>query len=339
MVSLVKIVLNLNTNDYYIGYIVDQNQEFVVLQSIDADGNLGGLEYIKNSAIKTIKQDSPELDFCNHFKVRDIFNLKKLNSSFLSLDIDSFESLLAKISTHELITVSTKNGNDLTGHVLKADNLKVLFKLNNQEYPLVIPIEDIVGISINDIKNILENIYHEASSNQDDLVALYLDYEDDERFGEALIGAVVFHNDDYLVLESLNDIGQLDSYVLINRNYIVHTDQDTELLSYYSFLKKWQIKNGSFDFNNLRSQLIQFDQSISIDSFLQSKIGDMVTINDYQLDNVNTGKIVKLEDKKLYLSNIDDFRLSNNIQEFNYSDLASVDLISNDLLRMKQFFN
>lgn len=338
MSKLIKISFNLDLSNYLMGNIVSQNTEFILLQAIDQDGNLGGLEYIKKLEDIVIQKEAPEVDFYNAFKIKDLFNLKRLNEKFINSRFISFKELLQNISSSNLITIKTKNLSELTGYVLEVEDSKLIFELNTQAYPLIIPIEDILRISINDISNLLEAKYHDNGFSTSDLVALYLDYEDDDRFGEALIGTVIFHNDDYLVLKNLNEIGQLDSYVLINRDFIVHTEQYTEMLGYYEFLKNWQIQNGSFDPNNLREQLPYIDKSISIEQFLKSKLNKLTTINDYQLDNINTGKVVGLEDKKLFLKNIDDFKLENNIQEFNYSDLASVDLISNDLLRLKQFF-
>lgn len=338
MSKLIKISFNLDLSNYLMGNIVSQNTEFILLQAIDQDGNLGGLEYIKKLEDIVIQKEAPEVDFYNAFKIKDLFNLKRLNEKFINSRFISFKELLQNISSSNLITIKTKNLSELTGYVLEVEDSKLIFELNTQAYPLIIPIEDILRISINDISNLLEAKYHDNGFSTSDLVALYLDYEDDDRFGEALIGTVIFHNDDYLVLKNLNEIGQLDSYVLINRDFIVHTEQYTEMLGYYEFLKNWQIQNGSFDPNNLREQLPYIDKSISIEQFLKSKLNKLTTINDYQLDNINTGKVVGLEDKRLFLKNIDDFKLENNIQEFNYSDLASVDLISNDLLRLKQFF-
>lgn len=336
--KLVKVLLDLQSDNYFIGYIVSENSEFILLQAIDQDGNLGGLEYIKKSEDILIQKEAPEVDFYSNFEIKDLFNLKQLNKQFIDSRFTSFKELLQNISSSNLITIKTKNSSELTGYVLKAEDSKVFFELNTQDYPLVIPIEDILGISINDINNLLEAKYHDNGVSTSDLVALYLDYEDDSRFGEALVGTVIFHNDDYLVLENLNEIGQLDSYVLINRKYIIHTEQYTEMLGYYEFLKDWQIQNGSFDPNHLSEQLPELGKSINIEEFLKNQNSEIITVNDYQLDNVNTGKVVGIEDKKIFLKNIDNFKLDSNIQEFNYSDLASVDLISNDLLKLEQFF-
>ena len=338
MSKLTKIIFNLDLDDCLIGNIVSQNTKFILLQAVDQDGNLGGLEYIKKSENIVIQKQAPEVDFYGNFEIKDLFNLRQLNEKFIDFRFTSFKELFQNISSSNLITIKTKNSSELTGYVLKVDDSKVFFELNTQDYPLVIPIEDILGISINDINNLLEAKYHDNEVSTSDLVALYLDYEDDSRFGEALVGTVIFHNDDYLVLENLNDIGQLDSYVLINRDFIIHTEQYTEMLGYYEFLKNWQIQNGSFDPNHLSEQLPELGESINIEEFLKNQNGEIITVNDYQLDNVNTGKVVGIEDKKIFLKNIDNFKLDSNIQEFNYSDLASVDLISNDLLKLEQFF-
>lgn len=337
MSKLIKISFNPDLSNYLVGNIVSQNTEFILLQAIDQDGNLGGLEYIKKSEDILIQKEAPEVDFYGNFEIKDLFNLKRLNEKFIDSRFTSFKELLQNISSSNLITIKTKNSSELTGYVLRVEDSKLIFELNTQAYPLIIPIEDILGISINDINNLLEDKYYDNEVSTSDLVALYLDYEDDNRFGEALIGTVIFHNDDYLVLENLNDIGQLDSYVLIDRNYIVHTEQYTKMLGYYESLKNWQIQNGSFDPNGLKEQLPHLDKSISIEKLLKSKINNWVTINDYQLNNVNIGKIIRVEDKKIFLKNINNFKLDNNIQEFSCADLASVDLISNDLLKLGQF--
>ncbi|MCZ2946972.1 hypothetical protein NYY74_18015, partial [Acinetobacter baumannii] len=76
-----------------------------------------------------------------------------------------------------------------------------------------------------------------------------------DQFGTFVIGKVLKHDEDNILLESLNELGQVESSAVIARRHVAHVTEESERLNYFNYLVNWQQKNHSFDPDNLERSL------------------------------------------------------------------------------------
>lgn len=69
IMQLTKILLN-NLSSYYIGIVRVEKKDYIALNSIDIEGNLGGIEFFQKSQIKQTVNNSSELSFTQLFHMR-----------------------------------------------------------------------------------------------------------------------------------------------------------------------------------------------------------------------------------------------------------------------------
>lgn len=230
----------IDASSYYIGKIVAKSHGWLTLESVDQDGNLGGIVFIKEDQIAKIEDDTPMLNYFSITHVKDPFHMKQSNKSVLNWDFTNIYDLFVNIADAQpFITVEVNTGTTYTGVITQLDKTEVRILERNgnviEHYPTVIPLEDVVCVDANSIDNHLflqylkqENEY----SNKLGLVEIYFNYTFDDLFGGFAIGKILKYDDENLILESLNELGQVESIAVISRKHIAHITEDSERLNY-----------------------------------------------------------------------------------------------------------
>lgn len=192
----------------------------------------------------------------------------------------------------------------------------------------------VVSISPNSIENDL--LYSWLSLNtyptNHELVELHLDYEDDERFNTYYIGKIIKEGKNQLLFASLNNLGQLDGILLISTKHITHIVHQSHELDYYCYLMNHHLQNNTFNPRNLNT-----DYTFSSKHFI--KINNLIGIDNAKFDNTNIGIVKEIHDNCFLLQNIDEYRISDNIQKIYFDDLIAVELTSNEQVLLKDYLN
>lgn len=337
----------IDATSYYVGQIVAQHNGWITLESIDQDGNHGGVAFIKKDQVAKIEDNTPTLHYYSLAKIRDPFHMKQLNAGVLNWDFTSiYDLLLNAADSQPFITLETKTGVNYTGLIMQLDKDEIrILEKNDQtleQYATVIPLEDIVCIDVNSIDNRLFTHYLRQHKNYDNdlgLSEIYFDYTFDDQFGSFAIGKVLKYDDENVVLESLNDLGQVESIALIARSHIAHVTETSERLNYFNYLVDWQKNNGSFDPDHLeRSVNLHEIKSLAevIEDWPENKV---IKISD---------SIYHYPDRLGFISSYDDtgFDLkiateyvADDVSDHEYEDLISIDLAGSEMIRMQKFID
>ena len=338
----------IDANSYYIGRIIERHHNWLILESVDQDGNWGGLVFIRENQIAKIEDNTPVLQYYAATDIRDPFHMKQLNTSVLDWDFTNIYDLLLNASDeHPFITVEVNTGVTYTGLItqLDKDEVRILEKNETilEHYATVIPLADIVCIDINSIDNRLFVQYLKQNKNYDndlELAEIYFDYTFDDQFGSFAIGKVLKYDDENLILESLNELGQVELIAVISRNHIVHISEDSEKINYFNYLVKWQKKNNSFDPDHLERSINLRGEIKSPTEVIENWPDDrVVKISDsiYHYPD-RLGLVTERTEEGFDLKILTEYNLGD-ISDHNYDDLISVDLVSSDMIKMERFVN
>lgn len=338
----------IDATSYYVGKIIARQHGWITLESVDQDGNRGGVVFIKEDQIAKIEDNTPTLNYCALTNITDPFHMKQLNVKVLNWDFTNiYDLLLNAADSQPFITFETKNGVNYTGLItqLDKDEVRILEKNGQtlEQYATVIPLADIVCIDINSIDNRL--FIHYLKQNKDynnklELAEIYFDYTFDDQFGSFAIGKIVKYDDENLILESLNDLGQVESIAIIARTHIVHIAEESERLNYFNYLVDWQKQNDSFDPDHL-------EHSVNLQ-------GDIKSIPEV-IENWQEDKVIKISDSIYHYPdrlglissyNGDGFDLKitteyamDDISDHEYEDVISIDLAGSEMIRMQKFLD
>lgn len=338
----------IDANSYYIGQITSQHHGWIVLESVDQDGNRGGVVFIRADQVAKIENDTPALRYYAIATIRDPFGMQRLNRSVVDWDFTNIHDLLINVTdTHPLITFEVNDGQNYTGIItqLSRDEVRILERNETtlEHFATVIPLKDIVCIDVNSIDDRLFVSYLKQKrefQNDLDLVELYFDYTFDDQFGSFAIGKVLKYDDENLLLESLNEVGQVESIAIIARNHIIHTGDESEKLNYFNYLVEWQKKNKSFDPDHL-------ERSVNVAGTIKSPkevVEDwprnrVVKISDaiYHYPD-RLGLIADYTEDGFDLKILTEYNLGE-ISDHAYEDIVSVDLVGSDMKRMQNFLD
>lgn len=338
----------IDATSYYVGRIAARHHGWITLESVDQDGNHGGVVFIKEDQVAKIEDSTPTLHYYSLAAPHDPFHMKQLNAQVLNWDFTNIRDLLLNAADSQpFITLETKTGVNYTGLIMQLDKDEVrILEKNDQtleQYATVIPLADIVCIDINSIDNRLFTHYLKQHKNYDNdlgLSEIYFDYTFDDQFGSFAIGKVLKYADENLILESLNDLGQVESIGLIARSHIAHVIENSERLNYFNYLVDWQKKNGSFDPDHL-------EHSVN----LQGEIKSIAEV----IEEWPEGKVIKISDSiyhypdrlgliSSYNDNGFDLKIATeyatgDISDHEYEDLISIDLAGSEMIRMQKFLD
>lgn len=100
-----------------------------------------------------------------------------------------------------------------------------------------------------------EYLNAETSVENADLVEIELKNQLTIGQDEFLVGKIIKEDKDSIIIESLNDLGQLDSITAIKTPVIKKIVRKDNYLNYVEFLKQWQKKNQSYDLKKIQERL------------------------------------------------------------------------------------
>ena len=104
-----------------------------------------------------------------------------------------------------------------------------------------------------------EYLNAETSVENSDLVEIDLKNQSAIGQDEFLVGKIIKEDKDSIIIESLNDLGQLDSITAIKTPVIKKIVRKDNYLNYVEFLKQWQKKNQSYDLKKIQERLENLD--------------------------------------------------------------------------------
>lgn len=335
----------IDANSYYIGHITARRQGWIVLETIDQSGNRGGIAFIKENQIAKIEDNTAVLNYFASTGIKDPFHMKQMNQIIKQMTFtDSHELLLNLVRDQPLITFEVDTGMTYTGLVtlIDQDEVRILEKSDTEleHFATVIPLKDIVCIDVNSIDNYLFVHYlkQREEFNRLNLVEIYFDYTFDDQFGNFAVGRVLKYDENNILLESLNELGQVESIAVISRQHVAHVTEESERLNYFNYLVDWQQKNHSFDPDNLERSINLHGEIKSIAEVIQEWPEDrVIKISDsiYHYPD-RLGLIQDCNDESFDLKILTEYNLSET-SDHNYEDLISVDLAGSDMLKMQKY--
>lgn len=339
-----------DANSYYIGRIIARHHGWIVFESVDQGGNLGGIVFIKGDQVAKIEDDTPNLRYYAITQIRDPFNLSKMNKPVLDWDFTNLHDLLINVADAQPFTTFEVNtGVTYTGLITQLDQNEVRIlernELTLEHYATVIPLADIVCVDTNAIDNLLftqylKQLHQREFTNDLDLVEIYFDYTFDDQYGSFAIGKVLKYDDDNLILESINELGQVESIAVIARSHVTHITEDSERLNFFNFLVQWQKRNGSFDPDKLERSVKLRDEIKSPAEIIEDWPDDrVVKISDsiYHYPD-RLGLIEDRSDSGFDLKIITEYGLGD-VSDHDYNDLISVDLAGSEMIKIQQFLD
>lgn len=267
---LVEVHLKKDQDSYFLGNIIEETSNYLILEAVDENGYLGGSYFIKKSAISKVETESDEIEEMKD-KISDPFNLKKKNEELLKKYLAQ-QDIGKLCQKNSLIYLETANEN-YHGKVKSINSKEVILTELDYEKQLSdvnIGLDEIQVVSFNLLEDRLldEFLNSETFVKNADLVEIYLTNHSLSEQDEFLVGKIIKENKDYIVIEFLNDLGQLDSILAIKTSVIKKIIKEDNYLNYLEFLKQWQKKNQSYDLKEIRKSL----ETSNLDNLLLKKI-------------------------------------------------------------------
>lgn len=333
------------TGSYYLGYLVYQNEDLTVLIGLDDDANASGLILVNNQDLVGMVEQSPSLAYCQRLidegKSTDPFQLMPVNQELLKGGLSNFfEAGKAALFKKLPVNVTLNNGVVYSGIVTETTLEELRIRQIDGNFALdrihsVIPMKQISSLEINSALGKMWSEYQDSdiAGNPYDLVELYLDWLDDDRFGNYLLGRVLLEDDHYLLFESINDYGQLEAICLVNRDDIIHECTASPVIDFYSFLLTRNQEAGIFDLNQLDHLAQSLDHVPSPLEVLQNAGQQLVSVDDYAAPGEMTGYIQALTDSEVYIAD----PVTGQVAPFAIDRICTIDLASSELEKMKEY--
>ncbi|CCI82172.1 hypothetical protein [Lactobacillus hominis] len=341
---LIMITAPINNRDYYLGIRLNIHDNWIALATIDANVTYTNIHlYRKDTYI--IENDLTEKDFYEFQEKKhnllNPFDFKKKIQEFKNLKWNNLEELLFQIKEiNPIISLTSQENMTYTGKIQKLNSSNIYLQEIDEnheltEFPLVIPYDEIIALSVNSIEHTILNKWLTTKRKTENrtLVEIHLDYKDDARFESFYIGQIIKQNSDYLLLAGLNDLGQLDGVYLISKKHITHITSESCELDYYQFAMNYHLQNHSFNLRNLKTD---FDLTTFKDWL---KPNTLAAFDNSSFDNTNIGIVKGIQDNTLLFQNVVDYKISAVAQEISIQDLASVELTSNEQILLKSYLN
>ncbi|APG75286.1 hypothetical protein [Lactobacillus delbrueckii] len=336
------------SGSYYLGYLVYQSADAATLISLDDDANAGGVLVINNQDILTSVDESPSLAYCQHLidegKSTDPFALMPLNQELLKTPLTSLSAASqAALEKDLVVNITLTSGIVYTGIIALAGPTEIQLKQIGDDYELdplclVIPLSAISSLELNAPLNKLWKKYQVvkeqfAGQNPYGLVELYLDWLDDARFGSCLLGLVLDQSDQFLLFESLNDYGQLESICLVNREDVVHESVNSAAIDFSSFLVAYNQKNEIFDPGHLGKLAQSLDHVPTVREVIEKAGKQLVSVDDYELAGENLGYVTAVDEAGF---TIEDPESGQEVSHL-FENVCALDLASTELEKMREF--
>ncbi|GHV97128.1 hypothetical protein lacNasYZ03_04860 [Lactobacillus nasalidis] len=336
------------TGSYYLGYLVYQSSEVTVLISLDDDANAGGLLVVSNQDVLASVDESPSLAYCQRLidegRSTDPFELMPLNQQLLKTPLTSLIAACETAMEKELpISLTLTSGTVYTGLIVRTSPKEIQLRQIGADYEpdqlrLVVPLAEISSLELNAPLHKLWKEYRTvkdqfAGQNPYGLVELYLDWLEDDRFGNYLLGRVLDQDDHYLLFESLNDYGQLEAVCLVNREDVVHESVTSAAIDFNSFLVARNQRKGIFDPGQLSQLAESLDHVPSVAEVIQKAGKQLVNVDDYELPGENLGYVTEVNGQGF---SIQDPESGQEVSHL-FENVCILDLASTELEKMREF--
>lgn len=331
-------------NHFYVGHSLNKNDNWLTFQTIDNNGYLGSIHILKKDKINinTLLQERKFYEYLeNNNKIIDPFNLYYKNKQIRNLQWYSLSDLFIQLKTvSPIISIESTSGITYTGKIsnihstyLYLNECNTNYELN--EFPLKIDYKKIAAISPNSVENqFLSNwLSLNTYSVNHSLVELHFNYQDDQRFNNFYIGKIIKEDQNQLLFESLNDLGQLDGILSINKRHVTHISHQSSDLAYYDYLMHHHIQNDTFNPRKLNTNY----KLLSSKDFMQTN--PLIAIDNTKFDNTNIGIVKEINKNYFLLQNIDEYQISDNIQKIFFNDLAAIEITSNEQVLLREYFS
>lgn len=337
-----------NSEQYYIGSIKSKFDQWLIIQTIDEEGNLGGLEVIDNEQFELVDK-AKEIDFYKRLigkeSFKDIFHLSTLNKSFLKHNFQNMIDVLNYFCQSKMIITVTLNSKlEFSGQIINVGNNQIIMKRRTSsfelsELPVIVDITKIISIAVNDEANIIFQKWLKINQiPNNDICAFYPAYYGDDRFTNYLAGKILAQNNNYFLIQAIDDIGQLNAITVIAKGYIAHVSEENDELDYLTFAVNEQKKNNSFDslelMANIDSTIIQNKDMKQI--ILDYPDDKLIAVDDVNFDGQDIGYLSKKGDKSFTMQVINGYSADRSIQ-FNYEDIVSIDLNNFEIKNLSDF--
>ena len=242
-----------------------------------------------------------------------------------------------------VVNITLTSGIVYTGIIALAGPTEIQLKQIGDDYELnplclVIPLSAISSLELNAPLNKLWKKYQAvkeqfASQNPYGLVELYLDWLDDDRFGSCLLGRVLDQSDHFLLFESLNDYGQLESICLVNREDVIHETVNSAAIDFSSFLVAYNQKNEIFDPGHLGKLAQSLDHVPTAREVIEKAGKQLVSVDDYELAGENLGYVTAVNEEAF---TIEDPESGQEVSHL-FENVCALDLASTELEKMREF--
>lgn len=343
------------SGSYLIGYILKEMPAWILFLSIDPAGNQGGIRFIRKSDLSEIKDHSSALSFVRvlaaNNQTTDPFTLTGLNRTLLAQNFETIVDILTFASKNQyLVKLTLKNGAEYSGFItqLSANEVR-LFTYNEDKVfedmiETCIRLNDVVEINFNDVDLKLSSEYFSYLGSQGQigndlgLAQIYFQYADDFRFGQDMIlGWIINQNSQYLLVDRLDDAGQVAAVSLINKATIAHVTTDSDYLNFINFAVEYNQRHQILDPFNLDHFAHQFTQVPNYREIITtSKPNHLLLFDNLQFDGINWGTVMDYNKDSFILRPISDFHFDEPM-EMNFDDLCCIDLISSDTIHLQTY--
>lgn len=356
--QLTEIQLTSDADNFYIGYIVEKNQELTTMICLDDDGNEGGIEIFKNSAIAKEITASEDITFYQYIIDRgmskDPFNLSQRNKAILQERFANFnEALLYALKSGEIISLDASNGLTYSGLITAVSDQEIRLRqrhhgLGLETFALAIPISKINCLDLNDTDNLQFDNWlqdEEHDPNNINLVQIYLNYHNDDRYGEAIIGKIIAQTNHHRILvEKYNEIGQIQAMTLVNYDHILHITKQSPLLDYIAYLIKQNEKAGIrdpfglIDMIRMSGSIFNLKHLPTIEHVLdwEQQAKNLIAVDDIDFASENIGIISKHNQEKFSQIILNGYEVAKQVS-YHLNNIAAIDITSGKLLQLQLF--
>ena len=335
------------TDGYYLGYLVYQNDAVTVLIALDDDANASGVMVLNNDDLLGVVEESPSIAYVQRLidegQSRDPFDLMPRNQQLLKRPFSQlYQAAEAALLEDMPLTITLNNGVVYGGIVIQSTLSEIRIRQINDDYSLdrlylAVPTKQISSLEINAASGKLWQEWYAARKSEPafdyGLCELYLDWVDDDRFGGCLLGHVIAQNDHYLLLESVSNYGQLESICLVNRADIVHETDASPAISYTNYLIKRNQEQGLFDPNNFSKLAKSLHHIPTTREVILTAGKHLVNIDDYEFDGENLGYVTHTDEYGFTIKDA----LTGEETDHPYHNVCTIDLASVELEKMHEY--
>lgn len=260
-------------------------------------------------------------------------------------DFQSIDKVLSNLCQNKnIITLTLSNGEEISGKIASIASDQITFQRRNSffeldELPVIIKMDKIVSIAVNDEADIIFQKWLDSDQVPDSgICAFYPMYSGDERFTNYLAGKILAENDDYFLVQAVDDVGQLNAVTVIDKDHIAHVSEESDELDYLNFAVNEQKKNDAFDpFNLMKKINPAIIESKDMKQIILDYPDDrLLSVDDVNFDGQDLGYLSQKDVDSFTMQVVNEYSVDRSIQ-FNYDDIVSVDLTSFEIEILSSF--